>query len=446
VSLRSRISIAAAVAVAISFVVGSFAVHLIVRKQLRDQIDDSLRTRAAVVQNIVRQQSLQAGPGAQIQIPDPAFGEAPGVFQVVGTQGAPRLPARQTAALPVGQDEREVAAGKKPQTLHDVTLKDTHLRMLTVPVAPNAAIQIARPLTETDRTLRHLTTALVIVSLGGIVLAFLLGRMVSRTALMPVRKLTEATEHVAATHDLGERIEEQGDDELGRLASSFNGMLEALDQSVGAQRRLVADASHELRTPLTSMRTNIEVLERAHDMPPDERRRLLDDMLDQQAELAALVTDLIDLARGAEPEGTVEDVSIDDLARSAIERAERHSPEVTFESQLSSCAVSGDRARLDRALSNLLDNAAKWTRPGTSVVVTVGDGQLTVRDHGPGFAAADLPHVFDRFYRAANARGMPGSGLGLAIVRQVVEGQGGTISAENASGGGALMRWTFASA
>ena len=189
------------------------------------------------------------------------------------------------------------------------------------------------------------------------------------------RRLTEATEHVAATHDLGERIEERGDDELGRLASSFNAMLEALDESVGAQRRLVADASHELRTPLTSLRTNIEVLERARDMPEGERRRLLDDMLDQQAELATLVTDLIDLARGDEPEGAIEDVRIDELARGAIDRAERARSRVEFESELSPCVVRGDRARLDRALSNLLDNAAKWTDPGTSVVVTVGDGR-----------------------------------------------------------------------
>jgi two-component system sensor histidine kinase MprB len=169
-------------------------------------------------------------------------------------------------------------------------------------------------------------------------------------------------------------------------------------------------------------------------------------MLDQQSELTTAVGDLIDLARGDEPEGSIEEVRMDGLVRAAVARAERNWPDVEFETELAQCVLRGDRSRLDRALSNLLDNAAKWTAAGTSVVVTVNPKELTVRDHGPGFHPADLPHVFDRFYRAANARGMPGSGLGLAIVHQVVEAQGGSISAENASGGGAVMRWTFARA
>ncbi|MEX0992861.1 MAG: HAMP domain-containing sensor histidine kinase [Solirubrobacterales bacterium] len=443
-SLRARISLAAAAAVAVAIVGASIAVHTIVRSELRGQIDDSLQSRATVARAFAIERLAQF-PDIR-QLPPPPFGEAPGVAQVIRADTDESFPLRGSPRLPTDPRAREVALGRRGALWRDVTVDGTHLRVLTVSLANGVAIEVGRPLTAVDRTMRHLTTALSIVALVGIGLALLLGWLVSRAALVPVRRLTETTERVTVTHDLGQRIAEPGGDELGRLAHSFNEMLSELDDSVRSQRRLVADASHELRTPLTSLRTNIEVLQRSRDIPPAERKRLLSDMLDQQTQLTGLVTDLIDLARGDEHTDQLEDIRFDELVRDAVRRAHAHAPEVRFETDLEPYVAHADRARLDRAVTNLLDNAAKWTADGAPIEVSVRDGTLVVRDHGPGFEEQDLPHVFDRFYRSSAARRMPGSGLGLAIVRQVAESQGGSVSAENAPGGGALLRWTFASA
>ena len=279
------------------------------------------------------------------------------------------------------------------------------------------------------------------MSVAGILLAAFLGRLATRHAVRPVTDLTEAAEHVARTRDLSRRIEAQGGDELARLAASFNTMLEALDDSQRAQRRLVADASHELRTPLTSLRTNLEVLGTPGALPEADRERLRADLVAQLEELSELVGDLVELARDGEPNGEPhEPLRLDELVAAAVERARRHAPAVEFTADLEPCMVSGARGRIDRAVANLLDNAAKWSPAGATVHVALRDGELTVRDHGPGIAAEDLPHVFDRFYRSTAARGRAGSGLGLAIVRHVAERHGGAVTAEPAPGGGALLR------
>jgi two-component system sensor histidine kinase MprB len=256
-----------------------------------------------------------------------------------------------------------------------------------------------------------------------------------------VTELTETAEHVARTRDLSHRIDAAGDDELARLATSFNTMLEALEESQRAQRQLVADASHELRTPLTSLRTNLEVLGSNGKLGEADRERLRRDLVVQLEELGELVGDLVELARDGEaPVEPLEPVRLDELVDAAVERARRHAPAVAFTTELEPCVVAGERARLDRAVANLLDNAAKWSPPGGAVDVRLAGGELTVRDHGPGIEPDDLPHVFDRFYRATAARGRAGSGLGLAIVRHVAERHGGIVRAEAAPGGGALLR------
>jgi two-component system sensor histidine kinase MprB len=233
----------------------------------------------------------------------------------------------------------------------------------------------------------------------------------------------------------------EGDDELSRLAGSFNTMLEALERSMVAQRRLVADASHELRTPLTSLRTNIEVLAGSQRLPKHERERLLASVVTQLEEMTALVADLVDLARDGEAPGEqAEEVRLDLIVADAVERARRMHPESQIDASLEPTLVSGAPARIARAVANLLDNAAKWSPPGAPVQVAVRAGELTVRDHGAGIHPSDLPYVFDRFYRAPSARGRPGSGLGLAIVKQVADSHGGRVSAEQAPGGGALLR------
>jgi two-component system sensor histidine kinase MprB len=247
---------------------------------------------------------------------------------------------------------------------------------------------------------------------------------------------------VARTRDLTRRIEVRGSDELGRLAASFNQMMEALERSEAAQRRLVADASHELRTPLATLRTNIETLGRRDRVDPAERRQLVGDLTDELEEMTELVADVVELARlpGENDEAAMrEDVALDELARDAVERSRRRARELSFVERIAPSLVLGDRQRLGRAISNILDNACKWSEPGGTVEVEVADGRVAIRDHGAGFSEEDLTRVFDRFWRSDEARGKPGSGLGLAIVQRVAEEHGGTARAANAEGGGAVV-------
>ncbi len=319
--------------------------------------------------------------------------------------------------------------------------------------APAARSQLAQPLTEVDSLLSRLRLILALLDLAGIAIAAILGRLVAGAAVLPLKRLTQATEHVTLTRDLSGRIESIGQDEIGRLARSFNAMLDALEGSMGAldasvhaQRQLVADASHELRTPITSLRTNIEILQHAEHMDAADRRRLLSDVVEQIEELTLLMNDLIELARGEEPHAAAEEIRLDLLVQEVVERARRHASATPFELTLQPTIVPGVPARVERAITNLIDNAVKYSPPGEPVEIVLKGDELTVRDHGPGIDAADLPHVFDRFYRGAEARGRSGSGLGLAIVRQVADQQGGRVSAERAPGGGTLMRLSLARA
>jgi two-component system sensor histidine kinase MprB len=246
--------------------------------------------------------------------------------------------------------------------------------------------------------------------------------------------------------DLSRRLEVEGRDELARLAESFNATLDALERSVQAQRHLIADASHELRTPISSLRANIQILGESERLPPGEQESVRADIVAELDELTALVGDVVELARGAAPEGAPDDVRLDAVVRAAVESARRRG-EVRFELSMEPTIVSGRADRIARAVSNLVDNARKWGPDGGTVEIGLSDGVLTVRDHGPGFEEADLPFVFDRFYRAQDARKLPGSGLGLAIVRQTAEGCGGFAQACNApGGGGALLRVGFGAA
>jgi two-component system sensor histidine kinase MprB len=244
---------------------------------------------------------------------------------------------------------------------------------------------------------------------------------------------------VSETRDLSRRIDVHGRDELSRLASTFNTMLAALEDSARAQRQFVSDASHELRTPLTSLRTNIEVLASGK-LPDHEREKLLADVVEQLDEMSTLVSELVMVARGDAPTGQRETVRLDELVLESVERARRNSPGVHFETTLYESTVEGVPSALERAVGNLLENAAKWSPPGGTVEVAVVDHEVQVRDHGPGIDEADVPFVFDRFYRAPAARNMPGSGLGLAIVRQVAESHGGEVVVERPAGGGTTMR------
>jgi two-component system sensor histidine kinase MprB len=433
VSFRRRLALSCGTAVAVVVVLGSALAYWIVSDTLHGQIDSSLQTQVDMAR--------VSGPG-----PDPAdttllTGRAPAYVKVIRNVQAGTTEDGVPPALGDDQELRQVAAGERAPFLADRVIEGARVRVLVSKGPDGVAIFAARSLVDVDGTLSTLRWALGLLALAGILLAVVLSRLATRTAIRPVVSLTEAAEHVAATRDLSRRIQSAGDDEISRLATSFNTMLEALERSQRAQRQLVADASHELRTPLTSLRTNLEVLARGG--PPDagDRDRLRADLVAQLEELSALVGDLVELARDEEPEAPcIEDVRLDRLVATAIERARRHAPDVTFETALEPALVQGVPARLDRAVANLLDNAAKWSPAGSVVDVRLHDGELTVRDRGPGIEPGDREQVFDRFFRTDSARGRPGSGLGLAIVRQVVETHGGTVIAEAADGGGTVLR------
>jgi two-component system sensor histidine kinase MprB len=478
-SLRRRLALLSGAAVALTVVLASVIVYALVRDRLRDQVDDDLRGQAdtamARAESVFTQAIAPGGsvaPGALgaivaraqvppdqaapperalatkgqpgsaqiLALPPPSPGASPAVGQIIGADGTAIQGPGTSVKIPVSSTAREVAAQAGEPELEDVEVGgDTTLRVLTQPLVRGAALQVATSLEPTQDTLSSLVVILFLVSAGGIALAAALGPVVARTALAPAGEVSDAAEEVARTQDLTRRIEVRGSDELGRLAASFNQMMAALERSESAQRQLVADASHELRTPLATLRTNIETLGRRDRIDPAEREQLVGDLSDELEEMTELVADVVELARlpGQDGGSVHEDVALDELARDAVERSRRRARELSFEERISPSLVRGDRQRLGRAISNMLDNACKWSPPGGTVEVEVADGRVAIRDHGPGFAAEDLPRVFDRFWRSDEARGKAGSGLGLAIVQRVAEEHGGAARAENANHGGA---------
>jgi two-component system sensor histidine kinase MprB len=430
-SFRLRVTLLAAAAVAAAVAASAAVVYVVVRHQLLGEVDSSLVSRA-------RGFAEHPPPGFEVGYvrlgPQASLGGPPTYLQVIDSTGQ-----GEALELPGLDDAKRLAAtgGKPIFTEGTASFGDesAHVRVYAAQVGDGFAIQVARSLAEVDHTLHRLGLYMLIIGLVGVGIAGGLGLVVATAALRPVRSLTSVAEEVTATRDLTRRIDVHSQDELGRLASAFNEMLVALDASVKAQRRLVADASHELRTPLSSLRTNIEVLAGGKRLPPGERQKLLADVTGQVEELSALVGDLVEIDR--ERPAEVEDVRLDELVRQAVARAKVRAPKVLFRTKLEESLVRGAPAQLERAVSNLLDNAAKWS---SSVDVDVSGTEVTVRDHGPGISDEDLPHVFDRFYRATNARNLPGSGLGLAIVRHVAQTHGGEATADNADGGGALFR------
>jgi two-component system sensor histidine kinase MprB len=420
-------TVVAAVAVAVAVALASLASWLVVRSQLRAEVDEDLQQRADIVRHVPLEELIGEGQG----LPPPGPGERVFYMQIHGPRG--NLLIGGGPAFPVPESDEP--------SLYDERIDGVHYRVYTEP-AGVFSVTLALPLTEVDDALTRLAVILVFVTVGGIAIAAVLGGGVTAAAAAPVGRLTEAAERVTATGDLSLRIEEPTarDDEIGRLSRSFNGMLAALEASVSAQKQLVADASHELRTPITSIRTNMELLASGAELEAGERERMLVDVRVQLEELTMIVNDLVELARdGERPEG-LGDVRLDRVVESTVDAFRRHARDVSIAAELTPSVVVGNASRIDRAARNLLDNAAKWSPPGSEIEVRVDDATLTVRDHGPGFPEEDLPHVFDRFYRSSAARSTPGSGLGLAIVRQVAVSHGGRVTAENARGGGAVVR------
>jgi len=453
--MRRRIAGTAGLAVAVVVLAVAIGVYVAVRTQLRGEVDNALRQRARPVAAFA-----QNGPGLALggrpvsgrfgppgpDDGDPGrFGGAQGYVQFLSPAGSANRPPDEVGALPVSRRERAIAASGSGETLRDVHVQGAHLRLLTVGAGASGAVQVARPLNETDRVLHRVLWILVAIGVAGVALAALLGEAVARSALAPVRRFTDRTETIAASPgDPSQRMDVERDDELGRLATSFNTTLDALERSVEAQRQLVADASHELRTPIASLRANIQVLEDADRLAPADREALRADIVAELDELTALVADVMELARGAKPGEVLDDVRLDLIVGAQVERAQRRAGEaVLFDAQIEPTMVAGEPERISRAVSNLLDNARRWSPPGGVVEVVLREGTLSVRDHGPGFEQDDLSRVFERFFRSDRARAQPGSGLGLAIVRQAAEAHGGAAEAANAPGGGALVRVRF---
>ena len=378
-------------------------------------------------------------PLGALPVPAPRLGDSAGVVQFIGSSGVVVRPSDQATVLPVSAAaEALAAAGSGSDAVEDVVLDGVPMRLLTHAVESGGAVQVALPRDGIEGVLTNLRWLLLAVSLAGVMIAILLGRAVANSALGPVARLTLATERVAGTRDLRERVEEPSSDEIGRLAHSFNRMLAALDASERSRRQLVADTSHELRTPLASLRTNIEVLALDADLAPEDRHQLLASLIGETERLSQLIGDLTELARDDElVEQAMVEVQLDELVDAAVQAARAHHPGVAFVVRAQPSPVSGDPARLRRAIDNLLDNAGKWSAAGSSVEVEVAAGELAVRDHGPGVAPNDRPHIFDRFWRAPGARSTPGSGLGLAIVAQTAQMHGGTVRLESPKDGGA---------
>jgi two-component system sensor histidine kinase MprB len=443
VSLRSRIGVLAALVAGLMVVLVSVAAFVTVRVSIMDTLDSNLLQRAysAAQSDLVDPQSLAA-------LPPEALGAGDIRIALMSASGSFLSAEGQASAPPLGADELSVAAGRKDYTVRTGVLEDHPYRVVAVQAGRGQALVIAQRLDPTEQVFTKLGLSLPIVGGVGVILAAIAGVAVARAALRPVDRLTDATERVAATGDM-RPIAVDGNDELARLTTSFNEMLGALAASREQQRRLVADAGHELRTPLTSMRTNLELLAAAsrpgaRTLPASDRAEILEDVQAQVAELSNLVGDLVELARDDAPAVVHEPVELTDVIERALERARRRAGDVVFEPVLVPWALMGDSTALERAVLNLLDNAAKWSPAGAKVRVQmrpIDDWSvvLEVADAGPGIAEEDLPHVFDRFYRADTSRTMPGSGLGLAIVRQVAVRHGGAVWAGRAPEGGALL-------
>jgi two-component system, OmpR family, sensor histidine kinase MprB len=439
-TLRRRFTLAVAGAVAAVALAITAVAFLVVHADLMSQMQGQLRQQAAAVERAARHYHGQI-PTGWVPHDSGGFGGDSAYAQVVTAGGVVWAPAGDTGLLPASTAAAQVASGQRGSYYSETTIDGVHAMVFTTPLAPGLAVQLAMPLSAVDQELGNIGATLILLSAAGVGLAALAGWGVARAGLAPVGRLAAVAEQVTATGDPGRRVEVDRADELGRLATSFNTMLGALQRSLAAQRQLVSDAGHELRTPLTSLRINTELLAAEPGLPEAERQEVLDRVVAQVAELGELVAGVTELARGDALDAAPDEVDLAEVVAAALDGARRDWPGAVFTADLEPCVTAGHAERLKTAVRNLLDNAAKFGPPGGPVEVRLHAGELTVRDHGPGIPPGDLPHVFDRFYRAVPARGVPGSGLGLAIVRQVAEGHGGSVRAELPAGGGTLIRF-----
>jgi two-component system sensor histidine kinase MprB len=414
--------------VAIAVAITSAGIYLTIQSQLYDQLDRDLLARA---------EAAALDPDVIAALPADALGADARIGLVTPTQ---LIPAEKGQMPPVSDAEWKVSFGERDSSVRWATDDGQQWRVAAVPAGPGYALVFAATTESVDKTLGRVRLVALLVGLLGVVVAASAGYGVAQAGLRPLGALTSATERVARTMDLTP-IESSGDDEIGRLAASFNAMLGSLGAARERERQLVADAGHELRTPLTSLRTNLDLLAQAgaagRTLDPQVRDELLDDVRAELIELGDLVDDLVQLSRGADPGEPRVVTNLATIVADCLTRVRRRAHGVHFEVSLSPWWVRADVPSLTRAVTNLLDNAVKWSPPDSTVTVQIHDGLLSIADEGPGIDAEDRPHVFDRFYRSDGARSLPGSGLGLAIVAQAVSEHAGKVSVGEAPNGGA---------
>jgi two-component system, OmpR family, sensor histidine kinase MprB len=430
VTLRNRVSAAAAVMVLVVVAAVSAVLYLSYAASLRSRVDgtlvDAAQQASAIAQRIKQSEAKgHSAPGisrpvtvgsVEIQLfPDPAAGQ-PTVFG------------------PLGSRDVAVAEQAQPAYFASVHYDGQQFRVYTAaaPLGPGGLVRTGQAANADDGALRNAALLLAGLTVAAAGLTYGAARLTAGRILRPIAELTATAEHVTRTRDLTARLgPEEGrakaNDEVGRLASSFGTMLAALHESVTAQRQLVADASHELRTPLTSLTTNLDLLEDGAGVADPQAPVLVRAAREQAGELDQLITDLLDLARYQESAPHRETVRLDLLTGEAVHRMRQRAPQAAIAADLRPCLAHVDPAGVDHAICNLIDNAIKWSPPGGTVDVVVADARVSVTDHGPGVADQDLPRIFERFYRAPAARGLPGAGLGLAIVGNVAQANGGTI-------------------
>ncbi len=439
-SLAGRVTLLATLAVGLSVALVAAAAYFTVRHQLLDTLDHSLKNRAyaAAQSSTINALTREQVPSWVVGAADVRIGTISATGQINGTRADSGQP------IPLGGAEIAVARGGRGYTCRTITTAEGDFRVAAVPSnEPGVALVLAQSLDSNYYTLEKLGYVLFVFGALGVIGAALAGWGVARNGLRPVRRLTHAAEDIARTEKL-DPISVEGNDEIARLASAFNAMLAALSASRDRQRQLVADAGHELRTPLTSLRTNLDLLTQADQrggLSPESRQELMDDVRFQIGELTTLIGDLTELAREDVAPVTVEAVDLADTVTRAVERVRRRASSLHFEVSVTPWWVTGEAGALERAVTNLLDNAAKWSPPLGTVDVRLDQGVLRIADQGHGIPEDDLPHVFDRFYRSAESRTMPGSGLGLAIVRQIAERHGGTVRADRAEPEGGAAFW-----
>jgi two-component system sensor histidine kinase MprB len=442
-TLRTRLTVIVAVIVAGAVVGGAYAAQVSARHALQDETDKFLRDRASSFVRHPPSNDDADDFGAPSPRDHGPYFQFDAVQQTIDRQGDVTNSLPDQPRLPVDGSDRALAARGTGTSYREVSVSGDTYRMITAALPGGGAVQIARQVDETNDVLDVLRTRLVVIALAGVVLAALAAWLVMRRATRPIEQLTDTAEHIAETQDLTTPIPVTGDDEVGRLAASFNTMLVALDTSREQQRRLIVDASHELRTPLTAVRTNIDFLGRATTLPAEDRAQLIDETRLELDELTNLVSEMVELATDARSEEPVEEVALADVANDVATRFRRRSGTEIRVALVEPGVVEGRRAMLDRALANLVENALKFSPSGAAVDVSVRGTTVEVADRGPGIAAEDRDRVFDRFYRAATARTLPGSGLGLSIVSQITALHGGTVTLEPRDGGGTVARLAF---